>query len=168
LDGRDKELCKPLIQLFYNTESQKEIEETLQYFINIKNERKKQSLEAVMYPIIVNAISDIGNAIPSRQLWQLVTGNLDGQLDEKNPNVFYSTDFGKIYINKITNIATDKFGTEKKHGNKNNSILIFDEINLVKMNKVYGKTKRIQTKLVESNSDAPDALDAPWRDDKPF
>ncbi len=147
LDGRDKELCKPLIQLFYNTESQKEIEETLQYFINIKNQRKKQSLEAVIYPIVTNAVSQFGNELPSRQLWELVINNLEGQLDEKNPNVFYSTDFGKLYINRITKIATDKFGAEKKHGSKNNSILNFNTENLVKMGKIYGLKEGIQILL---------------------
>lgn len=168
LDGRDKELCKPFIQLFYGTESQSEIEETLQYFLNIKNERKNQGLEAMMYPIVVNAISEIGNEIPSRKLWEVVIDNLDGQLDEKSPNVFYSTDFGKLYINTVTKIATDKFGGEKKHGRKNNSILTFNTENLVKMGKIYGKTDGIQTKLVEIDCDACDAGDAPWRGAKPF
>jgi len=125
-------------------------------------------LEAVIYPIIVNTISEIGNEIPSRKLWELVIDNIDGQLDEKNPNVFHSTDFGKLYINKITQISTDKFGAEKKHGVKNNSILIFNVENFAKMAKVYGGTKGIQTKLVEMNCDAPDALDASWKDAEPF
>jgi predicted RNase H-related nuclease YkuK (DUF458 family) len=50
LDGRDEELCKPLLQLFYalgaSEETQKEIEQTLQHFLNIKNKRKQNSREA--------------------------------------------------------------------------------------------------------------------------
>jgi hypothetical protein len=165
IDGRDKELCKPLMQLFYNTESQKEIEETLQYFIDIKNERKRQSLEAIIYPIIVDIVSETGNAVPSRQLWQAIIDKLDGHIDDNNPNVFYSTDYGKIYINRITGIATDKFGAERKHGNKSNSILVFKNGDLIKMAKIYASTKGIQTKLLEY--DAPDSFDALPKNDKP-
>jgi hypothetical protein len=46
LDGRDKELCKPLIQLFYNTKAQKEIESALQKFIEARNQRKESTIEA--------------------------------------------------------------------------------------------------------------------------
>jgi hypothetical protein len=159
IDGRDKELCKPLIQLFYGSNSQNEIEETFQYFLDMKNERKKQSLEAVIFPLLVKAVSEIGTTISSRDLWNLVTENIDGKVDDMNPNLFYSTDYGRVYINTITNMATDKFGAERKHGNKNNSILTFDEEKLVKMDKIYGQAKGIQTKLVDS--DAPDAPDAP-------
>ena len=44
--GRNKELFKPYIQLFHNSEAQNEIEETLQKFLGAKNERKSNSLEA--------------------------------------------------------------------------------------------------------------------------
>jgi hypothetical protein len=57
IEGRDKELCKPSIQLFYDSESQKEIEETLQYFIDIKNQRKQETLEAVIIPLVINRVS---------------------------------------------------------------------------------------------------------------
>jgi hypothetical protein len=166
IDGRDKELCKPLIQLFYTTESQKEIEETLQYFIDTKNERKQQSLEAVMCPIIINEISQNGNEITSRKLFELVTENLDGYLD--NQNLFYSTNYGKLYINKITKIACDKLGAEDRRGTKTHTMLIFNEKILSKTAKIYGIGNRINTKLVEIKDDAPDAPDAPWKDSKPF
>jgi hypothetical protein len=45
VDGRDKELCKPTIQLFYNTNVQKEIEAALQKFLDLKNQRKENAIE---------------------------------------------------------------------------------------------------------------------------
>ena len=36
-----KRLCKPLIQLFYNTKAQKEIKAALQKFIEARNQRKE-------------------------------------------------------------------------------------------------------------------------------
>jgi hypothetical protein len=60
LDGRDKELCKPLLQLFYTLGASEdiltEISKTLQYFIDIKNDRKGDSLEGSIYPIVLDAV----------------------------------------------------------------------------------------------------------------
>ena len=44
LDGRNKELCKPTIQLFYNTSAQNEIEAALQKFLNLKSQRKQNTI----------------------------------------------------------------------------------------------------------------------------
>ncbi len=159
LDGRDKELCKPLIQLFYGTDSQKEIEETLQDFIDIKNERKQQTLEAVMIPLIINAISVNGNKMSNRELFELVTGSMDGKPDQSNENLFYADDFGKIYINTVTKIATDKLGADRKHGAKSHSILLFNVGTLSRNAKIYGVQNRINTKLVDDDAVThPDAL----------
>jgi hypothetical protein len=78
LDGRDKELCKPLIQLFYNTKSQPEIEATLQKLLLQKNQRKESTIEAALYPIIANAISQYGNEVSALQLWQSIKDSIDG------------------------------------------------------------------------------------------
>jgi hypothetical protein len=166
LDGRDKELCKPLIQLFFNTQSQKEIETTLQHFIDAKNERKGQSLEAQMYPILVNAISENGKIIPSRTLWQLITENLDGEIDGTNPNLFNSTEFGRLYINRVTKIACDKFGGESKHQRKGSSLLVFNEQNLAKMENIYAMHKQIETKSLDSQSCEPCESCEPSRNDE--
>ena len=45
VNGRDKELAKPVMQLFYNTKAQDEIQSALQKFIDIKNQRKENTIE---------------------------------------------------------------------------------------------------------------------------
>ena len=42
VEGREKELCKPTIQLFNKTTVQTEIETTLQYFLNRETKRRRQ------------------------------------------------------------------------------------------------------------------------------
>jgi hypothetical protein len=53
--------------------------------LDIKNKRKGQTLEAVIYPVIVNIVADEGERIPSTRLWQLITDELEGDPDEKTP-----------------------------------------------------------------------------------
>jgi len=150
IDGRDKELCKPLLQLFYNTEVQNEIEETLQFFVNIKNKRKENTIEALIYPVIINAISQYGSEISSTKIWNLITYSIEGTIDEKNPNIFHSSDYGSLYRNIIIKMISDKFGVEIKH-KENGNILIFNLENVKRIGRIYYNKNGIQTKLVTGN-----------------
>lgn len=171
LDGRDEELCKPLLQLFYtlgaSKELQKEMETALQYFLNIKNNRKENSKEAQIYPIITNCVSLNGKEIPCGKLWEIISMSLDGKTDEKNPNLFLSPDFGKLYRSTTIKMICDKFGGEMKH-ERDGNVLIFDVDYLAKMGKIYTKVNGIQTKLVVDKNeskinkcDSCDSGDAP-------
>ena len=152
LDGRDAELCKPLLQLFYtlgaSVETLNELESTLQFFLDTKNKRKGQTLEAIIYPIIVNIISEHGERIPSSELWRLIIESLEGQLDEHNSNLFYSSDYGKLYRNTVNGMICDKFGAEIDHRRDGNTIL-FNPKNLNKVGKIY-QTNTISTKPCDS------------------
>jgi hypothetical protein len=110
LDGRDKELCKPLIQLFYNTKAQKEIKAALQKFLEARNQLKESTIEAALYPLISNLVSQYGNEVSASQLRQSILSSIEGAYDERKLNLYRTVDYGKIYRNSITNIICDKFG----------------------------------------------------------
>ena len=178
LDGRDEELCKPLLQLFYtlgaSEETQTEIEETLQYFLDIKNNRKGDSLEGSLYPIVVDALSTLGKdymsltdydqdepkrlkSISTTELWQQITSSLDGYFEQekdgtvKQPNTFYSDDFGRLYRSWVIGIIRDKFGAEKDHKRRGND-LVFDLDRLDKMKRIYDNDGKIKTRPCECDS----------------
>jgi hypothetical protein len=177
LDGRDKELCKPLLQLFFglgtSKETLNEIEKILKHFLDIKNNRKADSQEALVYRIIANIISAIGEEVSTATVWDSITGSIEGYFDKyvdkegkeyvKNPNVFYTSDYGTLNRNSTIKMIRDKFGAEMRHKEGGN-VLIFNPGHVSKTGKIYGKTDGIQTKLVESEearmADAPDAPDA--------
>jgi hypothetical protein len=78
LEGRDKELCKPLLQLFYNTKSYDEINATLRIFLNAKNQKKGNLIEAALHPIIVNLVSEYGEEVPFKRIWnEIIDGNME-------------------------------------------------------------------------------------------
>ena len=160
LDGRDEEVCKPLLQLFYSLgaskETQEELEQTLQYFLNIKNKRKQNSKEALIYPIMANAISKYGLKINAGTIWHEITESLEGQLDEKNPNIFHSADYPDFYRSTIIGMIADKFGAELDHKEKGNSI-IFNQDIFTRMGKQYDNAKGIQTRLIPDSPDSPDS-----------
>jgi hypothetical protein len=171
LDGRDEELCKPLLQLFYtlgaSEETQRELETTLEYFLDIKNNRKGDSLEATVYPIVVDAVNNLGRdsisishydedkpkilkSISTTELWGEITNSLDGHFNQDNdgsikePNTFYSDDFERLYRSRVITIIRDKFGAEKDHTRKGNN-LIFDMDRLDKMKRIYDNVGKIKT-----------------------
>jgi hypothetical protein len=157
LDGRDKELCKPTIQLFYNTKSQLEIEAALQKFLLQKNQRKETTIEAALCPIIANEISQYGNEQSASRLWQSIKDSIEGTSDERKPNEYHTSDYGTIYRNTITNIICNKFGAKRKH-KENGNFLIFDPQKVARAGKVYNTNVRIQTKIrsADNNNHNPE------------
>jgi hypothetical protein len=138
LDGRDKELCKPLLQLFYGTRSYDELKSTLQTFLHVKNKRKKNSsIEPVLYEIVVNLVSQYGKTISAANLWDAIIERIRGVYDvEKKPNEYQTLDYDTIYRSTITKIVCDNFGAEREHREHGN-VLIFDLDKLAKAGRVY-------------------------------
>jgi hypothetical protein len=168
LEGRDKELCKPLLQLFSNTKSYEEIRMALSKFLNIKNKRKGNLIEAALHPIIVNLISGNGGSreVLAANIWREIVGGaaIQGYFEDKKPNEYQTADYNTIYRNTITSIICDKFGAEKKH-TEDGSLLVFDLDKLVKVGKAYGLETNIQTELSvfeeEQQRGHPDGPDGP-------
>jgi hypothetical protein len=150
LDGRDKELCKPLLQLFYNTKSYNKITATLQIFLDAKNQKKGNLIEAALHPMIVNLVSRCGREVPAKHIWsEIIDGSIiEGHWDDNRPNEYQSADYGTLYRNTITNIICDKFGAERKHTSDGN-VLRFDPEKLVKVGDTYNLKTNIQRKVIE-------------------
>ncbi len=131
---RNRELCKPYIQLFYGTNVQQEIEQTLQKFLDSKNNRKSTSQESVLLPIILDLISTYQSATLSvSTIWDKITNTLDGRFDDSG--AFHTSDW-KLYRNTITKLMCDKFGAIKVHTNTG-SVLTFSSDKLAKIYKSY-------------------------------
>ena len=155
LDGRDEEVCKPLLQLFYSLgaskETQEELEQTLQYFLNVKNKRKQNSKEALVYPIVKDLIAKNGLRIDPGMIWDEIISSFEGQIDDKNKNVLHTADDGDFYRPTIIGMITDKFGGELDHKRKGNMIQFNRDI-FERMGKQYDDTKGIQTRIVDGDS----------------
>ena len=111
LRNRDKELCAPLLRLFQGAKVQAEISEALTIFLTEKKERKANSLEGAIYPLIVNLIAQLQGAyeIPVNSIWNSITTNIDGVFDDRKPDEFKTFEYGILYKNTVTKIIVDKF-----------------------------------------------------------
>ena len=97
LRRRNRELVKPLLQLFYSVEPEvrQEITSTLEYFLKAKQRKRENTIEAALCPIIINMVSEFGKEIPASQIWGTIIGNngIDGYYDERRPNEFQARRF---------------------------------------------------------------------------
>ena len=127
LENRDKELSYPLLELFYGTEVFDEIKESLEYFIQQRHERKANSIEAGLYPIIerllkakVNPNSsglDNYRDIKFADIWECITtkGEIEGYYDPKRPSEYESKEYGKLFRRSLSSLIADAFGARINH-----------------------------------------------------
>jgi hypothetical protein len=147
LEGRNKELCKPLLHLFHGSPAYSEVEKTLQVFLDRKNKRKKNTaIEPVVYGIVVDLVSRLGKVIPTSQVWHSIKADIEGYADEKRPNEYQTHDYDTIYRNNIGKTICDNFGAEREH-RRDRNVFVFDIDKLVKAGKVYDIEASIQTSL---------------------
>lgn len=161
LKRRNKELCKPILQLFCNAKSDilNEIVFMLQYFLKTKGQRKDNTLEASLYTIL-KALLERGvglevdhcqKEISTSMVWDtiVIEGKIAGYYDSKRPNEYQTADFGTIYRTSISKIICDKFGTVIKH-KENGNFLIFDIAKLAKAGKSYESNTTIKIERVNA------------------
>lgn len=87
-----------MLQLFHNAtdDIQDEIKSMLEYFLNVKKQRKQNTIEVALYPIIINLVSQSGNSLPINEIWGEIIEDqkIEGYYDEKKPNEFQTSDYG--------------------------------------------------------------------------
>jgi hypothetical protein len=161
IKGRNKELCKPYIQLFYGTSVQQDIEKTLQKFIDAKNEKKSTSLENIIVSILSELIkTESTYSIPVSRVWQEIIIALgykpykDYEGNDAYPeDEYHSSEYGTLYKNTVMKIIYDKLGADQKSvGKKRIRHMIFNPDKLEKINKCYNSEIKIKTVLKEEGS----------------
>jgi hypothetical protein len=148
LKNRDDELCRPLLQLFHRTEAISEIVDILGKFVTERKERKSNSVEAALYPILVGLISEYGYELSVGLIWSSVMLKLEGTFREDKPNQYETHDHGMMYKNTITKLIVDKFGSGRKK-RKDGNVIIFDKEKLSRFVNAYDTSVNIQVNLLE-------------------
>ena len=125
VEGRDKQLVKHSVQLFNGCKCLKEVIETLQKFLDIKNEKKESSIESVLLKVVATLVKFNGPRISSKSIWDELMQEIPGILNEKNPNEYNTDDYGTIYrTTTLSSYLGDVFGGVVKHGKKGNDWIL--------------------------------------------
>lgn len=119
LEGRDKELCKPILQVLYGNDSLGIVERSLEKLIDEKHERKANSLEREALEIIVSLFDDHPDGfIPFYKIWDSLTEKLDGHINPHKNNQMETEMYGSIYKETFSKMIRDRFGA-KNPANRN-------------------------------------------------
>jgi hypothetical protein len=98
----------------------------LQYFLNLKNEKKESSIESILLQIVATLVKYEGTEISSQKIWNTLMEEIPGMVNEKNPNEYHTNDYGTIYrTTTVSGYLGDSFGGISKHARGGN-IWIFD------------------------------------------
>jgi hypothetical protein len=144
IERRNRELCKPYIRLFHGFRAQKEVEETFQTLLDIKNRKKAGSIEAILIRVIMDFVGKKDTEVFSREVWGFIKENVEGETNQNNPDEYRTSEY-TLYRNTITKLLVDKFGAESKHTSKGNKI-VFNREKLLRIQKAYDVDIRIKTK----------------------
>jgi len=168
LEGRDKELCKPVLQLFYGSESEKRVRRALEKLIDEKNQRKSNSLEGILLEVVsylLNQYSD--GVIPFSLIWSALKDKTNGVENEYKENQMETEMYGTIYKMSISKILRDRFGARDPLTRRSSSVrsLVFD----IEKTKKYFDSYRMEncpTKITcttiqdKDNTDQSDSTDS--------
>jgi hypothetical protein len=171
LKNRDNELCKPLLQLFYGTDAFDEIKRALEYFVSQRRERRSNSIEAALYPILKQFIypnkcstlfDSIDNvsvlskfvAVQYSKIWQHITqGAIAGKFNDNKPSQYETHDYGILFQNTLSRLIADKFGADLDR-KPNGSILIFNTEKFDYFEEVYS----VKVQSDKNEDDVNDSL----------
>jgi len=150
--GREKELVKPYIQVFYGSQAQKDVESTLEHFLRQRNERKDTGFEAALYPMVVDLVRD-RNEIYLREIWnKIIDGSIiAGKYDDHKPDEYKTEDYGTVYRNQLGGILEHTFGGKRQHRRGGNTFT-FDLAKLERVGESFNLKNRIETHPVTSSN----------------
>ncbi len=150
-----------MLQLFYNHCSENtlnEITQSLQNSIDEKNEVKKNSIDEVLYSIVVNLVAEYNTyEIPVEILWKALIETLEGPhsyrpTKENRQNIDYEfSDYGKQYKTTISKNLVTMFSAEHRHRN-NGNVIVFSKQKIDNLTKMR-RERRIEVKEIFPNTD---------------
>ena len=137
LTGREKQLFKPILRIFQNTATQKELLPVISNYINDRRSNNADSLNAYLYKVIIELINDTGNyQLTNQQIWPRVTNGLEGEFMYNGTTSYMSPEFGKLTQNKVTSHCREIFGAKPSRDMKNRGH-VFDKRKLEQLEKLY-------------------------------
>jgi hypothetical protein len=145
VEGREKELVKPNLQLFYGTSAETEVKNTLQFFLDKRRGKKDVSIEPILHGIVIELCdTQDTNELPVKDIWDKLKREIPGHtdverdrdgivIDIKRPNEYHTQDFGTIYCNStVASVMEHTFGGTPKH-NRNGNSYVFNREKLEKV-----------------------------------
>jgi hypothetical protein len=153
LTGREKQLFKPILRIFQNTKTQKELEPVISDYINDKRANNVDSIYAYLFKVITELVKKTNSyLLTNKQIWSNVTSYLEGEFMYGGTTSFMSAEFGKLTQNKITSICREVFGAKPSREPKNRGH-IFSKRKLDQLQSLYNLSLEVKVRDMTDMTD---------------
>lgn len=152
IQNREKQLFKPILRIFQNTETIKQLLPIISKYVTQNRELNANTLHAFLYRMIRELIR-IGNSaeLESNQIWNRIKDNLQGNEIPNRPQSFQSVEFGEISQKGIVQTLIDVFGATKSKRHGDGRRYVFDVGKLDRLGKFYESDIDIQVTKENEN-----------------
>lgn len=152
IKGREKQLFKPILRIFQNSEILNELLSVIGNYVTQKREANDATFNAFLYRAIIDIIEVQRTAVlPSRVMWDYITSNLEAtEIPGRNLSC-ETTEFGLLTKKEITQILVHVFGAKPGKFNGIRS-LDFDVAKLQRLGRVYDLSIQVEVIKDESSS----------------
>lgn len=161
LRNREKQLCKPLLRLFQNTNCLPEISGSLSKFLLEKKNKKLNSLDSYLYSIILDLTNSGNLSISNEMLWNFIC-TLPGSTVLSKPQSYNTEEFGIVSKGLITKICEDKFGAKRDHDGQKRC-LVFNNKTIENLRDNYSPTKEIVFSNSISSTNTTNTFNSFWK-----
>jgi len=145
LSGREKQLFKPVIRVFQNTESQKELLQVVSKYVGQRREQNANSLHSFLYRLVTDLIKTQGiNELESTLIWNTLTDVLPGDAIPNKKLSYESSEFGPLSQKGVVEILIQVFGAKHSLSRRDKRKLIFDMSKLKRLGQVYNVSVEVK------------------------
>jgi hypothetical protein len=152
IENREKQLFKPIIRIFQNTETLKTLLPIISKYVSQNRESNANTLYAFVYKTIKELIHLEHSAeLESDKIWKRIKADLQGDEIPNRHQSYQSVEFGEISQKGIVQILKDVFGAtkSKRHGQERK--YVFDLSKIERLGKIYDLSIDIQVDQDDEN-----------------
>jgi hypothetical protein len=137
IQGREKQLFKPILRVFQHTQTQDELLPVISKYISQRRENNANTLNAFLYDHVKGLINAQNTyELESNLIWNTIKSTLQGKDIPSKPQSYDTVEFGTISQKGITETLVQVFGAKptKRHLGRT---LIFDQNKLQRLSRIY-------------------------------
>jgi hypothetical protein len=138
--GRIKELWKPIIQVVSDLTVETALRAQIEVLQKERLGEKTNTIEGHLVKIVCELFVP-GQAVSFSDIWQALTGDLEGKLDEKKPNKMDTPEFGEVTKQKVGYRLREVLNGKKQRVRSSDGLCwaySFDQNKLDRIAKKYG------------------------------
>ena len=143
ITGREKQLFKPILRIFNNTEIQKELEKVISNYINERRAANADTQHAFIFRTVVGLINEKGtHELASKDIWDKIR-EVPGEFMYRGNTKYETVDYGVLTQKLVIKICKEVLGAKKGRDNSQRK-WIFNKNKLNRLNQLFNLSLEVK------------------------